>query len=812
MRTLEEIYDGMDENEFMLNISDFSFFASRVLGYEIMPFHKEWIKMLKQGKRIAIQSFTGSGKSLRRGSIIIMYDGSTKKVEDVKVGDVLMGDDSTPRRVLALGHGTEEMYKMVPTKGDPITFNKSHILSLKRTNDGSRYVGEVVDIHVQDYLKKNKGFKHVHKGFRVPVEFKPMPVPIDPYFVGIWLADGNNNTQIISTPEPEVICYLEGLAKSFGYELHSTDSRGCKRANIVRTKGINNKVFDILRELNLLNNKHIPNVFKINSREVRLQILAGLLDSDGHLHDNCYEIITKYDKLNEDILYLARSLGLAAYSTIKIGKIKSINFEGEYHKIQISGNTNIIPCKVKRKKAIKRKQKKDVLMFGFDLEDAGIGEYYGFMLDGNGRYLVSDFTVTHNTSILGDAYCLWKSFTSTNKQMCIVSKTLGQSTKILNKIKDIVENNEFLIELIPSNRPASNWCSATSMELSTGCKIFCRPYSENIKGIHVDYLLGDEVASYADYDIWYRFVVTRVNAKNGICVAISTPDNIADLMQELLVNPEYIGKTYGAIIGNMETGKSIWPSNWSMDKLRRIRNEMGIAKFQREYICNARAEAENALYPPHILTECFDYHKSFLASAMGGTTIISGDFAISDGPRADFDAYIVINKQGSISTILHGEIHKGFPISAKIHRLEELYHQYKKRIDDVDTEKQFATIKFVIDPSSVGTAVLEGLRAKGVPVECAQFDAVSRNAMLINLRQAFENKEIIIPRDTRCPTTIRFTDILIKELISMVETRTPRSNTITYQSKAPHDDTVFSLAMGVSSIVKQKECMDMFGY
>ena len=73
----------------------------------------------------------GAGKCLKRGTPVIMYDGSIKLIEDVKVGDKLMGDDSTPRQVLDLGRGQEEMFDIIPTKGDKYTVNRSHILSLK---------------------------------------------------------------------------------------------------------------------------------------------------------------------------------------------------------------------------------------------------------------------------------------------------------------------------------------------------------------------------------------------------------------------------------------------------------------------------------------------------------------------------------------------------------------------------------------------------------------------------------------------------------------------------------------------------------
>lgn len=434
----------------------------------------------------------------------------------------------------------------------------------------------------------------------------------------------------------------------------------------------------------------------------------------------------------------------------------------------------------------------------------------------NRRVAIQAPTGFGKTTVLGNAFCLWQSYISKGKQFCIVSKSLPQSRKILKEIKFEIENNDLLFELIPKNKPLGNWCSADDMELSNGCKIFCRPYSENIKGIHVDYLLGDEVASYDDPEIWHSFVVTRTNAKDGTCVAISTPDNIADLMQELIHNPEYVGKSYPSRVdknGKADLhGKSIWPSRWPEEKLDKIMAEIGIPTFDREYQCNPKAQVDNAIYPPHLITECFDYGSGFTHRAMEGFTVIACDFAIAEGPRADFDAYYVLHKHGKKVTLLHAERHRGFPISAKINRLKELYGQYRVKAKTDDSGKEIeplivSTLKFVVDPSNVGQAVYEELRLNAMPVEIANFDHISRAGMLINLRQLLEGQDLVIPRNSEDPQCIKETDVLIKEMISMNETRS-KSGLVTYQSKAAHDDTVMALAMGASSMAKQRDFMD----
>jgi len=355
---------------------------------------------------------TGAGKCFSPGTEIIMFNGSIKKIEDVIIGDELMGDDSQPRLVTSLASGKEMMYDIIPVKGNKYTVNESHILSLKYTNikhykklkDGttSIYVdkrsGTYIDISLKQYLKQNKYEKHLLKGYRVPIEYKKQDILIDSYYLGLWLGDGLKNTTAICNPDKIIISYIKKYAEKLNVNFKIWIDKRNNNSNVYAINDKHNTLLNLFKQYNLINNKHIPKQYLINSRENRLQLLAGLLDTDGNLLNNGFEIIQKSNQLTNDILYLARSLGFAAYSSKKIGRIKSINFKGEYNRIYISGNTNLIPTKIKRKQATIRKQKKDVLVTGIKVKSVGIGNYYGFTLSGNNRrFLLKDFTVVHNT-------------------------------------------------------------------------------------------------------------------------------------------------------------------------------------------------------------------------------------------------------------------------------------------------------------------------------------------------------------------------------------------------------------------------------
>jgi superfamily II DNA or RNA helicase len=380
----------------------------------LYPYQRDAVNSAISNDKGVICMPTGCGKCLAKGTKILMYDGTFKNVEDIIVGDIIMGDDSLPRTILSLARGSEMMYDIVSTKGNSYRVNESHILSLKVTNIGpdrltvgndKYHSGDIVDISVKDYLTVSKTAKHVLKGFRVGVDFEKnnIELPIPPRLLGFWLADGTSSLPAftVNNDDVETIEYLRGECEKMGLVFTTEEGSGNCKTYFFRTKlggDANSNLFlNLLRDNNLLNNKHIPHIYKTASKKDRLELLAGILDRSGSLHTNCFDLTLKGEQLFDDVVFLTRSLGLACYKkSVKKG-IEKLNFDGNYFRMTISGNTYNIPNLVSRKNAEIRQQKKDVLMTGIKVVPVGVGEYYGFEIDGNRRFLLSDFTVTHNT-------------------------------------------------------------------------------------------------------------------------------------------------------------------------------------------------------------------------------------------------------------------------------------------------------------------------------------------------------------------------------------------------------------------------------
>nr|QBK85287.1 MAG: chromosome segregation ATPase [Iridovirus LCIVAC01] len=456
---------------------------------------------------VLLSGASGVGKCLGKDTPILMYNGTIKLVQNIKIGDQIMGDDSTPRNVLCISSGEDTLYEIIPTKGRSYIINSKHILTLKgdtprkyyrkdrnkwavswmkncfhnkksfnNEKDATEFLKAlpsepISDISIEDYLKLSKTSQRYNYTFHTGINFKEQDIPLDPYFLGVWLGDGTSSASAITTADElllekiKIILEKEDmiLKGPYGYNYNIVNSPTSLSPPVKSTTGIyglsfvekrnvwqcqwkendklksryfsvakyglkeskemaekfilsknikpkkrQNPITNKLKFINVWKNKHIPLLYKVNSRKNRLSLLAGLIDTDGYVSNNTIEIVQKSKRLAKDIEYLAFSLGfMVTFKEVEKICTNSKNpKKGKYFLVKIFGNNlDEIPTILPRKKLNKRKQIKRATVQGFKVKNIGIGRYYGFQLDGNNnRFLLADFTVTHNSSILQALY------------------------------------------------------------------------------------------------------------------------------------------------------------------------------------------------------------------------------------------------------------------------------------------------------------------------------------------------------------------------------------------------------------------------
>jgi superfamily II DNA or RNA helicase/intein/homing endonuclease len=394
---------------------------------------------------IGINQVTVSGgKCLGKGTPVMMCDGSTKPVEDIVVGDLLMGPDSRPRWVLALGRGRAELYRVAQANGDTYVCNGDHLMALYHFKVRGNYYKrrtstlEHLVVSVDDYLKLSKNVKKNCTGYKVGICLKEQKTILEPYLLGLWLGDGHRHKPSITTGDPEIKEFVTDAARKMGLKITVEKGQGCE--NLYMSTGKRspggNAMVTALKKLKLWKAPHkfIPDSYLRNSRRVRLLLLAGLIDTDGSVKRNGqFEITSVYKVLAENIVWLARSLGYSASFKPKITTCQT-GAVGLAYRVRITGALSEVPVRVAHKKT------GDCLMGGLRtrirVQAIGEGDYYGFELNNDGFFLLGDFTVTHNTAMFAGAGAFIKEHYPDAKLLYLTpsERLVRQSTKEMKRM------------------------------------------------------------------------------------------------------------------------------------------------------------------------------------------------------------------------------------------------------------------------------------------------------------------------------------------------------------------------------------------
>ena len=377
-RTLEKILPQLEEIDRMIGMEQ----LKETILLQIL-FYIQGLDKDKNYLHTVIMGSPGTGKCMGKDTLLLMYDGSLKKCQDVVVGDELMGDDSTKRNVTSICSGTEDLYKIEQSHAQDYIVNKSHILSL--IDD----MNNKMDLPLSEYNSRLFGYK-------VPVLFPHKDVAIPAYIIGYMIANHiiyEEEKLVILSVHSDVLCeYFESL-------------------NIFQKRGDNTYSIEChyfeQKYPTIFTDPHIPNDYKVNDSDTLLEFLSGFHDSIANCTSEHNSIISfGNDLILNDIIHICSILNIQyIVNSKKISCSMNENtYSSVFNSITIPNNMNTIRSRIYAFKSKINEYIRSELTISLHEEN---GTYYGFEIDGNRRFLLSDCTVTHNTTIakiIGEMY------------------------------------------------------------------------------------------------------------------------------------------------------------------------------------------------------------------------------------------------------------------------------------------------------------------------------------------------------------------------------------------------------------------------
>ena len=358
------------------------------------PFHVVYYTLLDKFahgeiKKMIVQMPPQHGKEISDNQIVATTKG-LKKHGDLIVGDYVFGRDGTPVKVLWVSEKTRSEYVVSFSDGAKIECHGNHewtVYNRFRQKEETIETKHMASSTIYNGDGKRGSRYKYHVDSNVCVMFDSRNVDLDPYVLGAWLGDGDSSCGIIHIGNNDV-------------EIIGNSTYKFKESKGTTTRKFYSPELNLLLKNNgLIKNKHIPDMYKYNSVEVRKNVIAGLIDTDGYVyHRNGRITISNTNKrIIDDAVFILRSLGQSVVVCEFKPRVSSSGIVGKKIVYQLCFNpTMTFPTKVKRKKITKLSINKKRAIVSIERKE-GLGYGNCIQVEG-GIYLVGDtFIPTHNS-------------------------------------------------------------------------------------------------------------------------------------------------------------------------------------------------------------------------------------------------------------------------------------------------------------------------------------------------------------------------------------------------------------------------------
>ncbi len=366
-------------------------------------------------KLVTLVGRAGSGKAQPLDSNILCPSGYVK-MGDLKIGHSVLTPSGEKAEILGIyPQGKIDIYKVNFTDGTSTECSDDHLWYTRtQKNRDLKKVGSVKKLNeIRKSLRYGKSGKRNHSiPITKPLEFSNnSELPLDPYLLGLLLGDGGftSSSVSISSADHEIIEYCKSVYPDINITKRSKYDYYFKKA---KYDGRKNRITTGLIELNLngrrSHEKFIPNRYKYSSTRNRINLLQGLMDSDGTI--SCNEKNTSCSisfsstsiNLANGVKFLIESLGGTATINSRITKYKyngNLLFGKKSYRLYINCPPDLIPFKLKRKRDLYIPRTKYFPRRYIDsVEYIGKKHAQCIYIDHSDHlYLTNNFIVTHNT-------------------------------------------------------------------------------------------------------------------------------------------------------------------------------------------------------------------------------------------------------------------------------------------------------------------------------------------------------------------------------------------------------------------------------
>jgi predicted phage terminase large subunit-like protein len=466
------------------------------------------------------------GKALDIKTKILTTSG-WKEHGNLKVGEYVFNDEGKPVRILAnSGIYDWHINKLTFAGGETILAADEHLWKLHVDYDEHKGRREIIQQTNKIFARRHRRNPYIQ--IAPCLQFKEKKLLIDPYLLGIWLGNGTSTCGNITCWDKDINNYSS---------LGKITKNKNKNTYIIFPEGLRVN----LKKLGLLQNKHIPINYILSSKKQRLELLRGLMDTDGTVDKKgrC-SFSQKVGQLGRDVYVLLRTLGFKPTIIEHNGKING-RIVGRYYNISFTPNKKDIIFKLKRKQdriinKIKPDREDKYKFFLTKIESIGLAQVNCIQVEG-GMYLAGESLIpTHNSWLVTKAFPAYLFHRNPMERIIIGAYNMEYASSFSTGIHRILEDTNF--KNFSGKQRAYNW--------ETNARGFLKAFGmqSGITGTSADkIIIDDPVKGYRDAfsqtvrdSTWnaYIYDICTRQQKNTSHIIIQTRWHCDDLSGRLL--------------------------------------------------------------------------------------------------------------------------------------------------------------------------------------------------------------------------------------------------------------------------------------
>lgn len=686
--------------------------------------------------RVTVSIAPRHGKLLAHSTPVLTPTGWTTH-GNLAPGDWVYHPSGVPVMVLAVSEEGLADHEVVISNGETILCHGAHEWAVKANHKSSpTRVVETSWLASVPLWRGERGARGARAVYRLPdtqpIQTEPCVLALHPYILGVWLGDGVSSKPTVTMCREDGDLVKEEFAK-FGYpcsveHVHATTGVVSYNFTEGRAKGRGNAspMRTQLTEIGVLGNKHIPEQYLRASVAQRLELLAGLVDTDGHVEEGTGRVrfVSGCYTLVQGVYDLCTTLGFRPYITKQAPALSSSGIQGKQEVYTVGFQPNmVIPCRLPRK----RYSQKTAMRRSLAIVDVSKAEKPELgrciQVDSpDGLYLAGKTLVpTHNSLLISTLFPAWYLGRNPGHQVLLVSHTADLAVDFGRKVRNLIATDAYR-EIFPTVHLSADSKSAGRWNTNAGGMFYATGVGSALAGRGAHLLLIDDPhneqdiinGNYTVFDQayeWYTYGArTRLMPGGAVCVVATrwhTEDLIGRLIRDGAKNPEadqFEVFEFPAILNEgTDNEKALWPQFFDLPALKRTKASMPAFQWNAQYQQNPTSE-EAAVIP----REKWQRWKKDLPPDCE-YIMMALDAAAEAHNRADYTALVVMgvffNEETSRNELI------------VLDSIKKRMEFPELKVFAMEKYKEWQPDAFIVEKKSSGTPLYQEMRRTGVLVQ-----------------------------------------------------------------------------------------------